>query len=111
PLRYSIPMRNSLASANPHRCSLCSDNLLRHIRRSQLYWFCPSCRQEMPEEKRQPEISAFSALNREKNLVVRPYSIYEAQPTGIPGDRHQTPEVNSQKSAANQPGQLAVSRG
>ncbi|MEO1402880.1 MAG: hypothetical protein AAFV72_16755 [Cyanobacteria bacterium J06635_1] len=106
-------MRNSSASVTPHRCSLCSDNLLRHIRHSQMYWFCPSCRQEMPEEKRQPELSAaFSAVNKKDTLVARPYSIYEAQPKGISGHRHQTPEVSSQKSEANQPaGQLAASRG
>ncbi|MEM8805862.1 MAG: hypothetical protein AAGF01_07530 [Cyanobacteria bacterium P01_G01_bin.38] len=111
-------MRNSLASVTFHRCSLCSDNLLRHIRRSQLYWFCPSCRQEMPEEKRQPEISAssalnaFSALKRKDTLVARPSSTYEAQPTGILGDGRQTPDVSRQQVEANQPvGELAASRG
>jgi hypothetical protein len=32
-----------------HHCNLCHDTLLRHIRQSRLYWFCPSCRQEMPK--------------------------------------------------------------
>lgn len=29
-------------------CPCCSDQLLRHIRAQDVYWFCPSCRQEMP---------------------------------------------------------------
>ncbi|MGG6266579.1 hypothetical protein ACQ4M3_24730 [Leptolyngbya sp. AN03gr2] len=29
-------------------CLCCSTKLLRHIRYSGVYWFCPSCRQEMP---------------------------------------------------------------
>ena len=30
-------------------CPCCSDNMLRHIRGNQVYLFCPSCRQEMPQ--------------------------------------------------------------
>uniref|UniRef100_A0A7C3PFT0 Uncharacterized protein n=1 Tax=Oscillatoriales cyanobacterium SpSt-418 TaxID=2282169 RepID=A0A7C3PFT0_9CYAN len=29
-------------------CPCCKGNLLRHIRNSGVYWFCPTCRQEMP---------------------------------------------------------------
>ncbi|BAZ33133.1 hypothetical protein NIES4074_56430 [Cylindrospermum sp. NIES-4074] len=29
-------------------CPCCSNLLLQHIRRSEIYWFCRSCRQEMP---------------------------------------------------------------
>ena len=29
-------------------CPCCSNQLLRQFSRHQLYWFCPSCRQEMP---------------------------------------------------------------
>jgi len=29
-------------------CPCCSGSLLRHVRNSQVYWFCPMCRQEMP---------------------------------------------------------------
>jgi ribosomal protein L37AE/L43A len=29
-------------------CPCCSEPLLRHIRHSHIYWFCPRCRQEMP---------------------------------------------------------------
>lgn len=28
-------------------CSLCEDTLLRHISQSRMFWYCPSCRQEM----------------------------------------------------------------
>jgi hypothetical protein len=30
-------------------CPCCSTGLLRHARHSGIYWFCPNCRQEMPE--------------------------------------------------------------
>ncbi len=29
-------------------CPLCSQKILRHIRPNQIYWYCVSCRQEMP---------------------------------------------------------------
>ncbi|MGK7935316.1 MAG: hypothetical protein AB4206_05865 [Xenococcaceae cyanobacterium] len=29
-------------------CPCCSDKLLAHIRREKMIWFCPTCRQEMP---------------------------------------------------------------
>lgn len=29
-------------------CPCCSNQLLRHIRHQEIYWFCTSCRQEMP---------------------------------------------------------------
>lgn len=29
-------------------CLCCSEQLLRHIRQSSIYWFCPRCKQEMP---------------------------------------------------------------
>jgi hypothetical protein len=29
-------------------CIYCTGNLLRHVRSSGVYWFCPNCRQEMP---------------------------------------------------------------
>lgn len=32
-------------------CICCHGSLLRHFRHSSVYWFCPSCRQEMPQLK------------------------------------------------------------
>ena len=29
-------------------CPCCSGSLIRHIRNNGIYWFCPSCWQEMP---------------------------------------------------------------
>jgi hypothetical protein len=29
-------------------CPCCSNQLLRHIRHQEVYWFCTSCWQEMP---------------------------------------------------------------
>ncbi len=31
-----------------NNCPCCSSILLRHIRHSQIYWYCPHCKQEMP---------------------------------------------------------------
>ncbi|HEY9599550.1 MAG TPA: hypothetical protein V6D33_17950 [Cyanophyceae cyanobacterium] len=31
-----------------NECLCCSEQLLRHIRQGQIYWFCRHCRQEMP---------------------------------------------------------------
>jgi len=30
-------------------CLCCHNTLLRHIRQSQVYWYCPNCHQEMPQ--------------------------------------------------------------
>jgi ribosomal protein L37AE/L43A len=30
-------------------CPCCSNNLLRHIRSGEIYWFCSRCHQEMPD--------------------------------------------------------------
>jgi ribosomal protein L37AE/L43A len=29
-------------------CPCCSSSLLRHVRHTGVYWFCQSCRQEVP---------------------------------------------------------------
>ncbi|MBD2181119.1 MULTISPECIES: hypothetical protein [Oscillatoriophycideae] len=31
------------------KCLCCSNQLLRHIRHSRVYWFCSHCWQEMPD--------------------------------------------------------------
>lgn len=31
-----------------HTCPCCGGALVRHIRHRELYWFCLSCRQEVP---------------------------------------------------------------
>ncbi|HEY9880538.1 MAG TPA: hypothetical protein V6D29_18915 [Leptolyngbyaceae cyanobacterium] len=33
--------------ASTHTCLWCRNVLLRHVRRSGIYWFCNSCRQEI----------------------------------------------------------------
>ncbi|MGD1808410.1 hypothetical protein ACP6PL_23660 [Dapis sp. BLCC M126] len=32
-----------------HTCPCCSTTLLRHIRHNSIYWYCPHCREEMPD--------------------------------------------------------------
>jgi len=32
-----------------NKCPCCSDQLLRHARHNEVYWFCTHCWQEMPD--------------------------------------------------------------
>ncbi len=32
-----------------HTCPCCSTTLLRHVRNNSIYWYCPHCREEMPD--------------------------------------------------------------
>ncbi|MDJ0519564.1 MAG: hypothetical protein F6K22_21465 [Okeania sp. SIO2F4] len=32
-----------------HTCPCCSTKLLRHVRHNSIYWYCPHCREEMPD--------------------------------------------------------------
>ncbi len=32
-----------------NECPCCSQSLLRCISKNKVYWFCPDCRQEMPD--------------------------------------------------------------
>jgi len=31
-----------------NECICCRDRLIRHLSHRRMYWFCPSCHQEMP---------------------------------------------------------------
>lgn len=44
-------------------CICCTGNLLRHVRSSGVYWFCPNCRQEMLNLTTAP-VSQFMHLGR-----------------------------------------------
>ncbi|BCL36439.1 hypothetical protein [Nostoc sp. MS1] len=35
-------------SQRANNCPCCGGSLLRHVRHGELYWFCLSCRQEVP---------------------------------------------------------------
>lgn len=35
-------------STRAKTCPCCGGSILRHVRHGELYWFCPSCWQEMP---------------------------------------------------------------
>jgi uncharacterized Zn finger protein (UPF0148 family) len=36
-------------SMKANTCPCCGASLLRHVRHGELYWFCQSCRQEVPQ--------------------------------------------------------------
>lgn len=35
-------------STRANTCPCCGGSVLRHVRQGELYWFCLSCRQEVP---------------------------------------------------------------
>ncbi|MBD2384639.1 hypothetical protein [Cylindrospermum sp. FACHB-282] len=35
-------------SMRANTCPCCGGSILRHVRHGELYWFCVSCRQEVP---------------------------------------------------------------
>jgi ribosomal protein L37AE/L43A len=32
-----------------NHCPICSNNVLRHVRKNRLYWYCSYCYQEVPD--------------------------------------------------------------
>ncbi|MBD2665059.1 hypothetical protein [Richelia sinica] len=36
-------------SMRANTCPCCGGSILRHVRHGELYWFCLSCRQEVPQ--------------------------------------------------------------
>ncbi|MCU0569835.1 MAG: hypothetical protein MUF49_25085 [Oculatellaceae cyanobacterium Prado106] len=47
-----------------NQCPCCSEPLLRHARQGGVYWFCPRCRQEMPNL-----LSAIQAAQKQIQMV------------------------------------------
>ncbi len=41
-------MSRVIATTHAHTCPCCPHDLLRHVRATGIYWFCPHCYQEMP---------------------------------------------------------------
>lgn len=58
-------------------CPCCSEQLLRHIRPSSIYWFCPRCKQEMPAlELINPKLKQkIPKVNLRKNSSSNPIGI------------------------------------
>ncbi|MDV3350968.1 hypothetical protein SPB21_17425 [Leptothoe sp. ISB3NOV94-8A] len=53
---------NNPPSNNGALCSLCQDTLLRHISQSRMFWYCPSCRQEMVVSESEDELLPHAAV-------------------------------------------------
>ncbi len=58
-------------------CPCCSTGLLRHARHSGIYWFCPTCHQEMPE---------LSSIGR------HPLSVSRSRSAAFPSELEGAPE-------------------
>ncbi|WP_089127535.1 hypothetical protein [Tolypothrix sp. NIES-4075] len=61
-------------------CPCCSHQLLRHIRCSNVYWFCSHCRQEMPNF----EYSSKKARALSPQLARKPGSTRAISPVELP---------------------------
>ncbi len=69
-----------LIAMHAHTCPCCPHDLLRHVRATGVYWFCPHCYQEMPiveeeikwlkSERKQVEILAARFIEESKFKVV-----------------------------------------
>jgi ribosomal protein L37AE/L43A len=57
-------------SIRANACPCCGSRLLRHVRHGELYWFCQSCRQEVPLLT----ISRLSTVET-RNIEVYPQSV------------------------------------
>ncbi len=55
-------------SMRANTCPCCGGSILRHVRHGELYWFCLSCRQEVP----QLTISRLSNVNTRNTVVLAP---------------------------------------
>lgn len=56
-----------------HTCLWCRNTLLRHVRRSGVYWFCNSCRQEI-----HPLLLDLGQTQRVSDPLQRPSTLEEA---------------------------------
>ncbi|AFZ37409.1 hypothetical protein Sta7437_3927 [Stanieria cyanosphaera PCC 7437] len=50
------------------KCPCCQDILLRCIYRSEMTWFCPSCRQQMPSLD---SILQSNQIRKKQNTVIK----------------------------------------
>lgn len=57
-------------------CICCNSSLLRHIRHGEVYWYCPDCRQEMPEADSSVVTRSDSTLS---TILFRPLSLSDTQ--------------------------------
>lgn len=52
-----------------NQCPCCSEQLLRHARHGQVYWFCLHCRQEMPNLMSVVTANERRAANSKENVT------------------------------------------
>lgn len=49
-----------------NQCLCCKDRLIKHLDTTRIYWFCPSCHQEMPNAE-----AIENGLKVEKQLMTQ----------------------------------------
>ena len=55
-----------------NECICCRDRLIRHLNHRKMYWFCPSCRQEMPNFN----LDRTKHLNKIDRSLTRSLAVY-----------------------------------
>lgn len=61
-----------------HTCLCCSTKLLRHASSNRIYWYCPHCREEMPDlesmvlsrSQEAKSAKAWLSVNQQKSKVL-----------------------------------------
>ncbi|MEA5464779.1 hypothetical protein [Leptothoe sp. PORK10 BA2] len=48
-----------------NNCLCCNNSLLRHIRHSNIYWYCSTCRQDMPQTTATAVTRSFAMVQRQ----------------------------------------------
>lgn len=51
-------------------CICCQNALLRHIRHHDVYWYCPRCRQDMPNVDGEDAVMTLHAHGQLKDIDV-----------------------------------------
>lgn len=78
-------------------CPICSNTLLRHLHRREISWFCPRCRQKMPNLEQQ-NVTLNSSCNQ---VVYNLNKVNNIQPTLLPTVKYQPQLVTTKQLEKN----------
>ena len=66
-------------------CPCCGRLLLRHIHHGNLHWFCPNCRQEMPNFDKQKSFTSIRKVNLGKKPITAELPPYKCTKNTLSG--------------------------
>ncbi|MEO0431210.1 MAG: hypothetical protein AAF151_05885 [Cyanobacteria bacterium J06656_5] len=58
-----------------NKCLCCHTSLLRHIRHSRIYWYCSTCRQDMPQTTTTAVSQSFPMAQRHQPDTCPPFYV------------------------------------